>query len=61
MAKPMGENEARRLLGEAPGQFSEPGYLVKYGNGNRCWISKEYFEDITRIADSFVNRIKFAK
>jgi hypothetical protein len=58
MAKPMSENEARRLFGESPEQFSEPGYLVEYSNGNKRWISKADFEEVSRIADSFVDRMK---
>lgn len=58
MAKPMSKNEARRLFGESPEQFSEPGYLVEYSNGNKCWINKADFEGVSRIADSFVDRMK---
>jgi hypothetical protein len=57
MAKPMSENEARRLLGEPAEQFSEPGYLVEYSNGNKSWISKADFEGVSRIADTFVDRM----
>jgi hypothetical protein len=58
MAKPMSENEARRFFGESPEQFSKPGYLVEYSNGNKSWISKADFEEVSRIADSFVDRMK---
>jgi hypothetical protein len=57
MAKPMSENEARRLFGEPAEQFSEPGYLVEYSNGNKNWIGKADFEGVSRIADSFVDRM----
>lgn len=57
MAKPMSENEARRLLGEPAKQFSEPGYLVEYSNGNKRWINKADFEGVSRIADTFVDRM----
>lgn len=60
MAMPMAKTEAEialsRSLADAKG--GEDGYLVAYPDGYMSWSPKETFEEVYKIADTYLDRMR---
>ena len=60
MAKPMAKSEAEKVLNRslADAKGGEDGYLVEYPDGYKSWSPKETFEQVYKIADTYLDRMR---